>query len=304
MVSWTASSGATSYNVFHSTSSTGPFIALAGTSSTTSFIDTDLFQGTRYYYGITASNTGGTSAMSNRQTFAFTSTPNMSVVTLMNVYNSRSDLQSAYPEAANGANIDNLLGWAGSSGISIDSASSTLKPYASFYSVMSVYHNRADLQSAYPEAANGANIDNLLGWAGSSGISIDSASSILSPYASTYKLMQVYNVRSDLQGAFPEAANMGNIKNLLTWAGQWGITSDSASSTLSPYAATYKLMQVYNGRSDLQSAFPIAANNGDIASLLCWAKNSGITSDSASSVLSAFASFYNSHCLSESWLIE
>src|SRR6185312_10802128 len=251
MVSWTASSGATSYNVFHSTSSTGPFIALAGTSSTTSFIDTDLFQGTRYYYGITASNTGGTSAMSNRQTFAFTSTPNMSVVALMNVYNSRSDLQSAYPEAANGANIDNLLGWAGSSGISIDSASS-----------------------------------------------------ILSPYASTYKLMQVYNVRSDLQGAFPEAANMGNIKNLLTWAGQWGITSDSASSTLSPYAATYKLMQVYNGRSDLQSAFPIAANNGDIASLLCWAKNSGITSDSASSVLSAFASFYNSHCLSESWLIE
>jgi len=108
--------------------------------------------------------------------------------------------------------------------------------------------------------------------------------------------MNVYDSRADLQGAFPEAVNMDNIKNLLTWAGQSGIALDSAHSTLSPYAATYKLMQVYNLRSDLQGAFPVAANSGNMASLLCWAKNFGDTTDSASSILSAFASFYNSHC--------
>src|SRR6185312_54982 len=64
MLSWTVSSGATSYNVFHSKLQTGPFTTLVGTSSTTSFIDKDLSQSTRYFYKITASNAGGTSAMS------------------------------------------------------------------------------------------------------------------------------------------------------------------------------------------------------------------------------------------------
>src|SRR6185437_9415785 len=65
MVSWTTSSGATSYNVFHSISPTGPFTTLIGTSSVTSLTDTGLSPSTQYYYKITASNIGGTSAISN-----------------------------------------------------------------------------------------------------------------------------------------------------------------------------------------------------------------------------------------------
>ena len=52
-VSWTASAGATSYNILRSTTSGGPY-SLAGTSSTTSFSDTGLACATTYYYVVQA----------------------------------------------------------------------------------------------------------------------------------------------------------------------------------------------------------------------------------------------------------
>ncbi len=61
-VSWTASAGATSYSIFRSTTSGGPY-SLAGTSATTSFSDTGLTCNTTYYYVVTASN--GTCASGN-----------------------------------------------------------------------------------------------------------------------------------------------------------------------------------------------------------------------------------------------
>src|SRR6478736_6717296 len=191
--------------------------------------------------------------------------PYASSYVVMNVYDKRADLQGAFPEAANMGNIKNLLTWAGQSGIVTDSASAKLAPYAATYRLMQVYNVRTDLQTAYPEVATGT-LTNLLSWAAISGITTDGAHTILSPYASTYVVMNVYDSRADLQGAFPEAANMGNIKNLLTWAGQFGITTDGSSATLAPYAATYRLMQVYNVRADLQGAFPMAANAGDMTS--------------------------------------
>jgi len=52
-VSWTASAGATSYNVLRSTTSGGPY-ALVGTSPTTSFADTGLTCNTAYFYVVQA----------------------------------------------------------------------------------------------------------------------------------------------------------------------------------------------------------------------------------------------------------
>src|SRR6185312_14134087 len=75
LVSWTTSSGATSYNVFHSISPTGPFTTLVGTSSVTSLTDTGLSPSTQYYYKITASNIGGTSAISNTSSSTSTLLP-------------------------------------------------------------------------------------------------------------------------------------------------------------------------------------------------------------------------------------
>jgi hypothetical protein len=76
-VSWTASSGATSYTILRSTTSGGPYTAV-GTSTTTSFNDTGLACGTTYFYVVTASNgtcSSGNSAQSSTTTATCTCTP-------------------------------------------------------------------------------------------------------------------------------------------------------------------------------------------------------------------------------------
>ncbi len=73
-VSWTASSGATSYKVFRATTSGGPYTQV-GTSSTTSFADTGLTCNTSYFYVVTASNgtcDSGNSAQGSATTSACT----------------------------------------------------------------------------------------------------------------------------------------------------------------------------------------------------------------------------------------
>jgi fibronectin type 3 domain-containing protein len=61
-VSWTASSGATSYTILRSTTSGGPYTSV-GTSATTSFADSGLTCATSYFYVVQASN--GTCASGN-----------------------------------------------------------------------------------------------------------------------------------------------------------------------------------------------------------------------------------------------
>ncbi len=62
-LAWTASPGATGYSIGRATSSTGPF-ATAGESSSTSFTDTGVTNGTAYYYVVAASDSSGSSANS------------------------------------------------------------------------------------------------------------------------------------------------------------------------------------------------------------------------------------------------
>ncbi|MES1244733.1 MAG: proprotein convertase P-domain-containing protein [Acidobacteriota bacterium] len=89
-VSWTASSGATSYNILRSTTSGGPY-SLAGTSATTSFSDTGLTCNTTYYYvvqavgGCTSGNSAQASATTNacsgggNQVLTFSSSPALAI---------------------------------------------------------------------------------------------------------------------------------------------------------------------------------------------------------------------------------
>jgi hypothetical protein len=62
-LSWTASSGATSYNVKRSTTSGGPYTTIASPTAT-GYTNTGLANGTTYYYVVSAVNAGGESANS------------------------------------------------------------------------------------------------------------------------------------------------------------------------------------------------------------------------------------------------
>ena len=72
-LSWTASSGATSYNVKRSTSSTGPFTTV-GSPTANSFTNTGLADTTTYFYVVSAVNASGESANSTAVS-ATTTTP-------------------------------------------------------------------------------------------------------------------------------------------------------------------------------------------------------------------------------------
>ncbi len=63
---WTASSGATSYNVLRSASNGGPYSSIAMGVATTTYVDTGLTNGTTYYYVVQAVNSGGASGDSNQ----------------------------------------------------------------------------------------------------------------------------------------------------------------------------------------------------------------------------------------------
>ena len=72
-LTWSASSGATSYNVKRSTA-TGTEATIA-TSATTSFVDTTGVAGTKYFYVVTAVNQFGESGPSNEASATFLGNP-------------------------------------------------------------------------------------------------------------------------------------------------------------------------------------------------------------------------------------
>ncbi|WP_407643526.1 glycoside hydrolase family 6 protein [Cohnella endophytica] len=65
-LSWTASSGATSYTVKRATTSGGPYTNVAAGVTATSYTNTGLTNGTTYYYVVSASNSAGESANSTQ----------------------------------------------------------------------------------------------------------------------------------------------------------------------------------------------------------------------------------------------
>jgi beta-galactosidase len=67
-LNWTASPGATSYNIYRGTTSGGEGTTPVGTSTSTGFTDTGLTNGTTYYYTVSATNSAGTSAQSSEVT--------------------------------------------------------------------------------------------------------------------------------------------------------------------------------------------------------------------------------------------
>jgi hypothetical protein len=64
-LTWTVSTGATSYNIYRSATSGGEGATAFATSTTPSYTDNAVINGTKYYYKVAAVNSGGTSGLSN-----------------------------------------------------------------------------------------------------------------------------------------------------------------------------------------------------------------------------------------------
>ena len=73
-LTWTASTGATSYYAKRGTASGGPYTTV-GTPAGTTYADTNLTNGTAYYYVVTAVSTAGESANSNQASATPTAAP-------------------------------------------------------------------------------------------------------------------------------------------------------------------------------------------------------------------------------------
>jgi hypothetical protein len=223
---------------------------------------------------------------------------------LMNEYNQRPDLQSAFPDAySNATNYAELVSWAATvvTGLSPDGAGSYLSPFGYYYELMATYNARPDLEAAFPNAyTNYTGFTGLVSWAGSvvTGVSADGANASLQPFGWYYALFEVYNSRPDLQVAFLSAyANFTNYRGLVAWAANAisGAATDGAGPTLAPFGYYYYLLQVYDERPDLQAAFPYAFSNAtEYAGLVSWAETaiaSGST-DGAGPYLQAYGYYY------------
>ena len=74
-LSWSTSSGATSYSVKRATVSGGPYTLVAGGLTATTFTDTPVTNGTPYFYVVSASNAAGESPNSTQVTATPTAPP-------------------------------------------------------------------------------------------------------------------------------------------------------------------------------------------------------------------------------------
>jgi len=186
------------------------------------------------------------------------------LVTLLTVYNGRTDLQTAFPHVTTqGASptdqlgLAGLINWAakvvtGATGYGGDGARTTLQPYSYWYVLMSIYTGnggitgtRTDLQTAFPSAYYyQSSYQGLVSWAGlvvtgAPGYGSDGAHTLLQASPYWYTLMGIYFSRPDLQAAFPNALTSTpggttaltetSFEALVTWAGKVCLTNQGTA---------------------------------------------------------------------------
>ncbi|MEK0317207.1 Kelch repeat-containing protein [Cohnella sp. 56] len=104
---WNSVTGATSYNIKRSTTAGGPYTTIATAVTGTTYNDTGLTSGTKYYYVVTAVNTSGESGNSN-EVNAIPTAPVSSGRALLTIH-LVGGAEKEYDLAA--AELDNFLDW-------------------------------------------------------------------------------------------------------------------------------------------------------------------------------------------------
>lgn len=97
-LNWTASAGATSYNVKRSNTSGSGYALVASAVATTTYTDSSVSNGTTYYYVVTALNAGGQSANSTQASASPVLPPNAPTALYLNAGNTQAAL--AWPSSS------------------------------------------------------------------------------------------------------------------------------------------------------------------------------------------------------------
>ena len=215
---------------------------------------------------------------------------NVSDDTLLSIWKQRDDLRASFPEVAQG-DLVHLKKWAATTGWNEDKRLVALIPPGKVPSyldglLLSIWKERGDLQTTYPEVAQG-NLDRLKQWATTTGWDQEQRLSLLTPNGMipSYQknvLLKLWKNVADLQRSYPEVAQ-GNLVNLKKWAATTGWNEDKRLAALIPPGKVPKyldkpLLSILKERSDLQKSYPEVAK-GDLTKLKNWATTTGWNED-------------------------
>jgi fibronectin type 3 domain-containing protein len=231
-LSWTASSGATSYSVYRSTTS-GSETLLTGGVSGTSYTDTSVTNGTAYYYKVTATNSSGTSGYSNEAN----ATPSAG-----------SPPTAPSGLTATAGNTQISLSWTASSG----ATSYTLYRGTSSGSETSLVSGLTSTTYTNTSLTNGTAYYykvTATNSAGTSGYSNEASATPTSGGGATTYYQDSFSRTGDITGSTPDVTNTGGA----TWAnqagtGQYPISGGTASIAPSAYSWSAEYLPV-NGSS-------------------------------------------------------
>jgi len=235
-ISGTSEANAT-IEIFHeSTTSLGT--ATADSSGNWTFTTGTLADGS-HSFTATASDGVNTSVASSAVTVTINTVPPPSSFTawtqaVIDLRASKSaSFQSTFPISTD-AEVNTLLAWAGNPTAQTNNAA--LDEFGHMYSPMKRWNERADLQSAFPEASLGADEVKLVTWAGRDTVLANPGNSDLVPHEETYILLRIYFLeRDDLRNndVFNGADDASDPSRLYCWA------ASSVDSRLTPHQAFY-----------------------------------------------------------------
>jgi glycosyltransferase involved in cell wall biosynthesis len=155
--------------------------------------------------------------------------------TLVSIYDSREDLQGAYPEVK-GGDCRRLIAWAHGvvTGKFSDSAHPELQLHKDAYAAMHQKIRRSVRPIDDKKPVSPADLPLLLKQVFERMNTENKTTNSVNRLKPLLILLAVYLSRQDLQDAFPEI-HQGDLENLVNWAADHGTSTDSAKNLLSPY---------------------------------------------------------------------